>query len=78
LFNAFIPVFCVDQAKDGLVFRGQKMSFATKLSSVYEKARLPPDQLFMELALLRPTWLSWLVSKKYLAREHQLEIKSLR
>jgi len=60
------------------VVRGQKVSFAAHLSSVYEKAQLPPDQLFMELALLRPTWLSWLVSKKYLAREHQLEVKSIR
>ena len=61
-----------------MVFRGQKVSFAGKLSSLYVRAQLPPDQLYMELALLRPSWLSWLVSKKQLATENQLEIRSIR
>jgi hypothetical protein len=61
-----------------MVFRGQKGNFASKLASVYMKLRLPADQLYMELALLRPTWLSWLVSKKCLATENHLEIRSLR
>lgn len=61
-----------------MVFRGQKMVFASKLSAVYEKANLSPDELFTELFLLRPSWLSWIVSKKYLAQVNQLEVKSIR
>jgi len=68
------------QDNNGLLTKakGFKLKFASKIHQIVAKSNLNSDDLYMELSLLKPSWLSLLVSKKYLAQEKEKKVAGLK
>jgi len=68
------------QDKNGLLSRTKcyKVKLAAKLQLIFAKSDLSSDDLYIELNLLKPAWLSLLVSRKYLMKEKDRDLKSVK
>ncbi|XP_023342474.1 uncharacterized protein LOC111712162 [Eurytemora carolleeae] len=59
------------------IAKGLKTKFASKIQQIFAKSNLNSNELYMELNLLKPSWLSWLVSRRYLLKEKEKDIRGL-
>ena len=57
--------------------KGLKYDLAHMLSIVFATVNLSSDDCFIELSLLKPSWLSYLTSKLYLSKQKNIDAKSL-
>ena len=58
---------------DASLGRGAKLELASCVAQLVAGAQLEPRQLGVQLALLRPSWLSAAVAKQMLTTVHQLD-----
>lgn len=57
--------------------KGMKHDLALMLSSIFATADLSSDECYIELSLLKPSWLSYLTSKLFLSKQKKIDPKSL-
>ena len=60
------------------IAKGLKNKFALNLQRIFARSNLNSEELYMELNLLKPSWLAWLVSRRYLLKEKEKDIRGIR
>ena len=68
------------QDKNGLLTRNKcyKSKFSSQIQQIFARSNLNSDDLYVELNLLKPSWLAWLVARKYLFKEKEKEIRCMK